>query len=480
MFGFLPQDDYSKMAMRAAGMSMLAGGDPSSVLGQMPELMMNARKMEMQRKLEERKIALDEKQLEQAERRIRLEKRTQDREDRKLTDLQKMGEPMSRYNLDTTPRFEGDPLSHPSRISASQGGSTMKSDRAMPTGEEGNPFAKKMMQLPLSFRQGMAAAPLSAGEIANTAMTKGVENIFDPDTAASNPEAITLMSPDGKEFWTGDVRNPADYEKFNQLTQLQKWVKAPERQIVDQRNPKPLPVDEKLDDQMATDFQEAQAFSQKADYADEFAGYAMNPSIYTGPFGNTIKDIVKIGQGTFGMFEDVDTASITQMEKLIPAMVQQDRQTAARDSSMSNADREFWISSEPNFTDPKEGIAMYAARQRGLADYKRERIKTIMTYRKTMSASEAYDKWETENAPEARDKFLGPEAIGKRALSRRAPRMTAEEYVRTHRGSVKDKLTDTMNGNGVDDQGKAKSSKTKTINGKKYMEVDGELYEVVD
>jgi hypothetical protein len=37
-----------------------------------------------------------------------------------------------------------------------------------------------------------------------------------------------------------------------------------------------------------------------------------------------------------------------------------------------------------------------------------------------------------------------------------------------------------MNGNGVDDQGKAKSSKTKTINGKKYMEVDGELYEVVD
>jgi len=458
-------------------MQMLMGGDPSQMLTQMPQLMLQAKKMKEARMLEERKLAMDQAQLEQNERRIRIEKAASDREEKKLGDAERFGRAMGVYDLDTTPRYDGDPRRRfVKNGKTSTLETTLKSDRAMPSGEEGNPYSKRIMSLPLSVRRGMADAPLSAGTFMQKATEEAAQEVFDTNSEARVPKPYTLISPDGKDRWEGDLNNPEDYTEFQTLTE-DGWSKAPEQQRVTQDAPKLPQFEEDLDKQIALDLKDAQATDEKARRMEEFAGYAADKSIYVGPFGGMVGSLAKVGQSAFGMFPDVDVSKITQIEKMANEFVQLDRQTAAKDSSMSNADREFWINSEPTINDPYTGIIRLSARQSGLAAYKKERAQFIARARREgMAPSLAYETWENEHAPEARERHMGAEAIGKRMLKFPKSKATLQEYVTRHKGSVKDKLTETMNGESNAEAG----GRVKIINGKKHMQVDGEWYEVIE
>ncbi len=485
--GFGPQDPYGKMAMRTAGLTMLMGGDPSSTLQNIPELMMQAKKMQMQKELEERKLAMDQKQLEQTERRIRLEKRVQDREDKKLTDQQTFGRAMGKYDLDQTKRYDGDPtrvFQNDKDGTYSEGAvqSTPKSDRAVPYGDEGNPFSEKIMQLPLPIRQGMAQAPLSASQFGDQALQQSGKDIFDTTSETRVPKPHVLRSPDGKQKWEGDLNNQQDYMEYHSLTG-QGWTTAPNE--VDQTNRAPdLPkFEEDIDKRISEDMTAATAASDQADRFDEFAGYAMDPSLYTGTGGNLVAGLTKAGQNIAGLFPGVDVGKMQTMQKMIPEMVQHEREQAVRDQSMSNQDREFYIGSVANVTNDAAGISMMAARKRGLAEYKRARVSQITRWRREgLSPSEAVDKWEEEKAPEAREKFMGQEAVSKRMLRFQKKGGTLLDYIQRNSQGVKDRATELMNGDPTEQGGIKQLSKENADqeydalpSGAQYRDPDGNL-----
>lgn len=182
MFGFSPQQ---KQNMQMIGMS-LAGADPSMMYKMQQQQYENQLK---QYQIQQQQIMDDHRRKMDAEK-LRIMQNEDQQRTQVYQDKKNFGKAFGAYNLN--PQF----------------GSGRKSDRALPTGDEGNPIAQQFMNMPKTVRQGLADSPTAAAELMGPAVQKYAEQAMVPP-APKSPKWETFKMPDGSHQVL-DTNNPND------------------------------------------------------------------------------------------------------------------------------------------------------------------------------------------------------------------------------------------------------------------------------
>ena len=351
MFGMFGSDDPVRSAWQSAGMQMLLNnGDINSALQNLPQMIMEAKRFKAQQDLEKRRLAISESQLEMDRERLGIYKSESQRQQDLQNDKKKMGEAWSKYDLQ--PNMGGMLLPQPQGPNMPKDLTTledwsgddmvtrdMKGDAAMPLGEEGNEISKRIMALPLSLRQGMAEAPISAAELAAPGQTSALESAFGKTGSERAPQVKTLT--DGKQVKTLDLTDPASYAEFRDLT-ANGWTEAPQKTIQEaSKDP-----NEYLMEPYKKEISSAQEGALRADAeTDDYANLGsllLRPDIYTGAGAGLVNNLLSSAQDVFGVFEGVDFSTVENADKSRRALVMNLRNSFPKDSQMSNADRQYF------------------------------------------------------------------------------------------------------------------------------------------
>lgn len=400
-------DDPSKMAYRSAAMQLLAGGDPSKVMMNMPAIMMEAKAAKRKEELDKRRLAVDEASLADQEQRTRLLKQQELRELEKQESARKFGEAFERYNLD--PQTVAAPEDH--------GDGTVsvgKTDRAVPTGEEGNIYSQQIMALPLTLRQAIADGSLAASDELQTAMGKGMQEVFDPSAKGIDSEVITLMNPETREVQSFDMKDQRQ-NLMGRSAMSKGWVQTSPAQTV-KTVQTAAPWETVENDEVKNIVTEQQANNEMNNQVQDIGTLLLSDDLYTGVGGEVVNSALRAGQDWFGWFKDIDLSKPQAIEKMQAEMVFGAKKNfMSGDKTFSNSDRDFLKNMIVGITNDKPGIARMMAMQQLKSDWATQKREFVQGYNQQNSGStvgQALKAWE-EQAKALRPQIFNEQNVQK-------------------------------------------------------------------
>lgn len=228
MFGMFGTDDPRKMALQSVGMQMLMGGDPNQALQNLPQMLMEAKKLQYAREQDAKAMALQETQLGIEKERFQLMKdqdlrAAQDAEGKRAAGKAfseslmmpngftgaDIGSMVPGPGSQIPPGVQQGPPAGMSSMMPPQkqkmaGGpapqvtSDFKGDIAVPMGEENNPITQRLQNMPRSMIRALQADPGTAAELMAPAMQQGLTDAVAPKGDRNPANVINLRMPDGK------------------------------------------------------------------------------------------------------------------------------------------------------------------------------------------------------------------------------------------------------------------------------------------
>lgn len=407
----LGTEDPAKMAYRSAALQLISGADPTQVMSNMPGMMMKAREQQQEQEYKKRRLAIDEAALADSSERTRLMKEVELREIEKHKSEKAFGEVFSRYDLDPQTIAPDEP--HPNEPGLS---STGKSDRALPTGEEGNPQSQAIMNLPLTMRKAMAAGPLAASDELQSGLSAGMKEIFDPSSksATIDSEVVTLMSPDGETSMSFDMKDPS--QNLAGRAQMNKgWIQASPSQTVKNIQTEQKDVWQEGDTDAIKELNaKTDGAAESAEKMGQLGQLLLNDDVYTGKGGELVHSAVRYGQDWFGWFKSIDTSKPQAAQKVQSELVANLKQELfSTDRNWSNADRDFIKDMIPGMTNDKPGLARMIAMQGLKAEYQSEQrdfLRGWMEANPKKGLARARAAWKLE-ATKVRPRYFGEDVV---------------------------------------------------------------------
>lgn len=300
-----------------------------------------------------------------------------------------------------------------------------KSDRFLPAGDEGNPLAIRMAELPQSVKGAMRESPLAASSMIVEPMKAALEESLKAPKEQKAPEAsyMNIINKKTGEVLTFDSNSPMGQGEIQRRMQGGEWIKETPG-VAKLLEPKTSLAEEHWQEVTKKSYTELQGIREQTEAFTLIANDLMDPKLYTGPAGKTINEVIRYGQQV-GLWKDIPIDKYEAANWTSSAIFGKLRESIlGPDSRLSDADREAINRAIMNAEFTPKGMARIMSALEGRESLLQAKLDWIED--KTgegMSYTQAWREWDMKAKDKDSDvskllsNTMGEEAMNKRMKS---------------------------------------------------------------